>query len=432
MSQERPPRRPSALEALQRYRREVELLGDQESRPALDEQLRRDLEGSLAGGEESGRPAGPAPEAREFLREFGFDPGLALCLSGFGYKGMLFNAGALVRLNELGVLPRLDRIFSVSGGSIAAAALGVAWPRLDFGADGVASALDAQFVEPLRRLAAKTIDVTAIITGLLRRSDQLAKELEKHLLGDSTLQELPDRPRITIGATNLRTGALWRFSPAYMGDFRVGLVPRPAVPLAVAVAASTAYQPLLGPVRLSVDDSQYERATEGDLQHPPFTTDVPLVDGSVSDSLALEGAWNRYRRILVSDGGGGIRPEAADKLRGDLAFVTIRMQQLAMQQVRDLYKRQLINAFNEGAREGAYWGLRTDVANYGLPDTLPVPAAAAAALAEIPARLQAMDAQTQERLINLGYAIADAAIRRFVEPQATVPPGFPYPGAGVG
>ena len=36
--------------------------------------------------------------------------GVALCLSGGGYRAMLFHVGALWRLNELGWLPRLDRV----------------------------------------------------------------------------------------------------------------------------------------------------------------------------------------------------------------------------------------------------------------------------------------------------------------------------------
>ena len=54
-------------------------------------------------------------------------PGIALCLSGGGYRAMLFHLGALWRLNEWGYLPRLARISSVSGGSITAGVLGLKW-----------------------------------------------------------------------------------------------------------------------------------------------------------------------------------------------------------------------------------------------------------------------------------------------------------------
>src|SRR5829696_8577369 len=49
--------------------------------------------------------------------------GVALCLSGGGFRAALFHLGALRRLEELGVLTRLDAISSVSGGSIVAAHL---------------------------------------------------------------------------------------------------------------------------------------------------------------------------------------------------------------------------------------------------------------------------------------------------------------------
>lgn len=41
--------------------------------------------------------------------------GIGICLSGGGYRAMLFHVGALWRLNEVGLLARVDRISSVSG-----------------------------------------------------------------------------------------------------------------------------------------------------------------------------------------------------------------------------------------------------------------------------------------------------------------------------
>jgi NTE family protein len=43
-----------------------------------------------------------------------------------------------------------------------------------------------------------------------------------------------------------------------------------------------------------------------------------------------------------------------------------------------------------------------------------------------------MDGALQERLINWGYAICDAGMRRWVEPDAPAPTQFPYPAVGVG
>ena len=59
---------------------------------------------------------------------------LGLCLSGGGYRAMLFHLGVLWRLNEIEMklLKRVDRISSVSGGSITAATLGLHWSGLDW------------------------------------------------------------------------------------------------------------------------------------------------------------------------------------------------------------------------------------------------------------------------------------------------------------
>ena len=92
---------------------------------------------------------------------------LGLCLSGGGFRAMLFHAGALSRLNEAGYLPRLDRVSSVSGGSITAGMLALSWAELDFTAEGVAPNFAELVLEPLRRFASRTVDVPAVLMGLL-------------------------------------------------------------------------------------------------------------------------------------------------------------------------------------------------------------------------------------------------------------------------
>ena len=98
---------------------------------------------------------------------------------------MLFHAGALWRLNEAGYLPQLERVSSVSGGSITAGVLGLAWPKLGFDDGGVARAFEAEVVEPLRRMAGKTIDFPAIALGLITPGvtigEKIAGAYRKHL-----------------------------------------------------------------------------------------------------------------------------------------------------------------------------------------------------------------------------------------------------------
>ncbi len=60
------------------------------------------------------------------------EAGAALCLSGGGYRAMVFHIGVLWRLYEAGLLKSVKRISSVSGGSITAGVLALKWHKLSF------------------------------------------------------------------------------------------------------------------------------------------------------------------------------------------------------------------------------------------------------------------------------------------------------------
>jgi len=360
------------------------------------------------------------------------DPGIALSLSGGGYRAMVFHVGSLWRLYDSGVLGRIDRISSVSGGSITAGVLGLAWEKIQPAAPYDRSRFEQNLVAPVRRLAGETIDASAIIGGILLPgtiSEKIQASYRKYLYGDATLQSLPDKPRFVINATNVQSGALWRFSKPYMRDWRVGEVKNPKVLLAQAVGASSAFPPVLSPMILEVDPECFTPHSGQDLQKKPFTSRVVLSDGGVYDNIGLETTWKRYTTILVSDAGAKTLPEEEPK--EDWARHSYRVLDLIDNQVRSLRKRQLIQSYENQLRQGAYWGIRTDIANYELSDALPCPLDRTLSLAEIPTRLKRLDDGLQERLINWGYAVCDAALRRHFDKNLAKPPAFPYPDAGV-
>ncbi|MGN6373076.1 MAG: patatin-like phospholipase family protein [Solirubrobacteraceae bacterium] len=360
--------------------------------------------------------------------------GTALCLSGGGYRAMLFHVGALWRLNELGWIARLNHVSSVSGGSITAGTLGRSWSDLAFDADGVAGDFSARLVHPIRKLAGCTIDMWAVISGILTPgstiSAMVARAYDRAIFNGATLQDLPDEPRFVINATSLQTGVLWRFTKAYMADYTIGLVPNPSIKLAQAVAASSAFPPVLSPMKLKLDPRCFEERGRETNYKQPFNTRAVLSDGGVYDNLGLETAWKSCTTVLVSDGGGHMSAEG--RVGGDWIRQAIRVNAVIDNQVRDLRKRATIAGFQRGERTGAYWGIRSHIADFGPPaGSLPCPPDQTALLAATKTRLKAMDAALQERLINWGYAICDAAMRRWVVPQADAPADFPFPASGV-
>jgi len=360
-------------------------------------------------------------------------PGIALCLSGGGYRAMVFHLGALWRLNELGYLPKLARISSVSGGSITAGMLGLKWSRLQFDATtGASPVFQREVVDPVRAMAGKTLDVGDGLKGIFLPgtiADFVAASYRKYLFGAATLQDLPDTPMFVINATNVQTGSLWRFAKPYMADWQVGLVKNPTVDLAVAVGASSAFPPVLSPARLTLDPGSFEPNSGGGLQQPPYTTDVVLTDGGVYDNLGLETAWKNYDTVLVSDGGAHMTPDP--RPHTDWANLALRVADITDNQVRDLRQRQLIGSYVAGERKGTYWAARSNITNYPAPNALPCPLASTQQLAAVPTRLAALDDLTQQRLVNWGYAVCDAAMRAHVNTGAPAPAAFPYPSAGV-
>lgn len=373
--------------------------------------------------------------------------GLALCLSGGGYRAMLFHVGALWRLNEFGYLRRLTRVSSVSGGSIAAAVLGQRWKQLHFstGPAPVAGNFEEELVAPVRALAGRTIDLPAVLAGLLLPgvtiNRRLAAAYDEHLFKRATLQDLPpddEGPRFVLNATNLQSGVLWRFSRPYAADYKVGTIFEPTISLADAVAASSAFPPVLAPARFRFDEGEVVARGGEELHTPPYTTRPTLADGGVYDNLGLETAWKACKTVLVSDGGGATPPEtgALGPFRNwrwrDWGTQTVRVLKTIDNQVRSLRKREIVAGYREPQdspqhRLGTYWGIRSDIGDYGLETSLPVAGKVTTELAAIPTRLKQLDEKTQEMLINWGYAICDTAMRRWVDKSLPQPGGFPYP-----
>jgi NTE family protein len=362
--------------------------------------------------------------------------GIGLCLSGGGYRAMLFHVGAILRLNEFALLKKLSRVSSVSGGSITAGVLGMNWNRLDFDDNGRAKNLDSLLVDPIQEMAGTTIDRGSIIRGVLLPgsvSDRVVRNYHDVLFGNATLHDLPsdqEGPRFVINATSVQSGALVRMSRPYLADYRVGVIPNPRITLAEAVAASSAFPPFLSPAEIDVEPSDFEVDASCDLQREPYTDTMVLTDGGVYDNLGIETVWKRYQTVLVSDGGGKMQPDPEPA--GDWAQHSKRILDIVDNQVRNLRKRQLIGSYTSGKRDGAYWGIRSDVAKYQLDNSLPASLQDTIRLANTPTRLKRLPEKRQHQLMNWGYAVCDAAVRKHAQllvAENSSAPAFPFDSA---
>lgn len=291
----------------------------------------------------------------------GETPVFSLALSGGGYRAMLFHVGALRRLNDAGMLPRLTVISSTSGGSIVAGYLAYKWPRLIFERN-IATNFEAEIESELRLLAEKTMDIPSVITGFLpfiSAGDQIVRVLDAQLFRDAllstlsasppalldTAQRARPRPTFIINATNLQTSELWQFRANVMGGPVTGWTFTGNTKISQAVAASAAYPPVLSPISVTVSPPDSSVALTGrlpDCRHPRDTphgvnhdheparylethdlslyANALLIDGGVKDNLGIGAIQeiNRLRRhygfsgttvTFISDGGLATKPD---------------------------------------------------------------------------------------------------------------------------
>jgi NTE family protein len=358
----------------------------------------------------------------------GVEPGIGLALSGGGFRAALFHTGAMWRLFEFGVPARLNRISSVSGGSIFLGVLACAWREIASSASAL-EAYKARVVEPLRQFCSKQIDTFAIGEGFLGILGTAAEAITARYaqLMPLSLGELPDAPLFIFDATNLQTGRSFRFSKPYMGDYRIGLVRSPDCSVAKAVAASSAFPPFLSPVVLEnpgVFDAVEGATLNGNSE---FTKRIYLADGGVYDNLGLETVVKRCQTILASDAGAPFSQRAS--IQADWVHQPLRALDIALDQAVDLRKRALIGDYQSNQRSGTYWGISTDIGDYKLDDSLPCLESRVAPLASMRTRLNPFSEIEQGQLINWGYAVCDAAVRKYapeiVETKSN--PAWPCP-----
>ena len=235
------------------------------------------------------------PDTRS-SEETGF-PRIGLALSGGGFRASLFHLGVIRRLEELGIMRRIDTISAVSGGSIIAAyyviemekrlrrsgvdrkdVTAVAKERLTIFKD---------IAECFCRVLDKNIRSRAMVFGpfyhpllFLRsllsgysRSDVLQKEYDKWFYFSETVDHLPvfaktGGPKVILNATSLLTGKRREFTRRPVsGINELGRINRNVLKLSRVIGASSGVPGLFPPTTIS-----------GDV----------LVDGGVSDNQGIE------------------------------------------------------------------------------------------------------------------------------------------------
>jgi NTE family protein len=252
-------------------------------------------------------------------------PKIGLALSGGGSRAIAFHLGCLRALNRLGLLDRIAVLSTVSGGSVIGAYFhahsgdfrSFETKMREVLAQGLIRPMRARFFGPLGLkvvAAALVVGLAAAVVGLLRfatkclgliapnsfarhwerldvssplhrfasRTTLLEAALDDVLFEGRRLIDLSRTPHLVINATELRTGAAFRFGTLESGSWRWGKLHRNDVAVAHAVAASAAY-----PLFLPAFDETLTFEKNGALSDGR----VILTDGGIYDNLGLGCLW---------------------------------------------------------------------------------------------------------------------------------------------
>ncbi|MGA9507876.1 MAG: patatin-like phospholipase family protein [Candidatus Sulfotelmatobacter sp.] len=316
-------------------------------------------------------------------------PRIALALSGGGFRASIFHLGMLRRLAELGWLPEVDVISTVSGGSIVGAFAVQRWNSfLAAGGDAKAfeSLISTPFVErvqehnfllkwlvsswrwPFRKISSKAFTRTQAATELL----------DEIFFDGQRCDSLPSRPVLIINATNLQSIRAWRFTNAGMGDSRVGHANwgTNALRLSVCVGASAAFPPVFPPLRIVRGDYTFTPPIYQESPLPEYPL-IPLTDGGAYDNSGLEALTKTVKvpghdeliepadLLVVSDGGAPANYEfdvTGIPALSDAALL-YRVDAIARQQVSALRTRSLMAEFARGNMKGIFAGIASSVRN---------------------------------------------------------------------
>jgi NTE family protein len=361
---------------------------------------------------------------------------IGIALSGGGFRATLFGLGGLWRLNDAGLLGKLDRVTSVSGGSILAGVVASRWRNLQF-IGGRATNFESVIVEPLQTFCSETADIEAGLLGWITpfrsAGDYLCRHYKDGLFGDMTMHDLPKRqtnvaPLFVFYATNMQTGRNFRFRQDFVADYKLGVNEVANFSLATAVTASSAFPPIFSPIKIETHAEDWrDPYWSGELGLlKQLREDIVLADGGIYDNMGLESLNESVK--LISDAGAPFSIEESPK--GDYFSQLGRVRDILIDQTRALRKRDAIERFESGREVGGYWGIGTDIAKYSAANALATDTLVTAALEAVPTRLAKVSLEQQGQLINWGYALADAALRvraKLVIPAASALPQPQYP-----
>jgi NTE family protein len=305
---------------------------------------------------------------------------IGLALSGGGYRAAAFHLGTLRALYKLNALEKIDVLSTISGGSITGAAWALSrksYPEFEKEMiEGLNTKSVIRFVVFSRTFLvfisiiliflaaglylvlctrypwASFLVIAALIFLIIRFqfklfpvSREIEKAYDKFFFAKKKLKDLPVRPDLAIGSTNLLSTTPFTFSHRKMGDAYFDYLPEPIkfkhheFPVSRAVVASSCVPFAFTPVTIGREFY--------DSPEVFSKTDTKLVDGGVFDNQGIHKLTHENSSwfcpvVVVSDAGNKLPFEQhfPNTIALLIRTVDVFMDRIkAFQMMQNIYKR---------------------------------------------------------------------------------------------
>lgn len=230
---------------------------------------------------------------------------IGLALSGGGIRATIFHLGVLKWIAEKGALEEVKSVSSVSGASLCIGMVyshnNLRWPTSEEFLTTVLPSIE-------KVLLTRDLELSALGRLVIspnywnKKVNIVAKALESQWGVHGNLSELMGDMMWYANCSTYETGKRFRFCKKDMGDYSIGYVEDPHIPISDVMAASAGFPILIGPYSLKTKDYQWIPSlyAKSEWQAPNKT--IHLWDGGVYDNLGLESIFKPDKGGTLCDG----------------------------------------------------------------------------------------------------------------------------------
>ncbi len=288
---------------------------------------------------------------------------IGIALSGGGIRATIFHLGLFKWLAENGLLEEVKRISSVSGASLC---VGLIYAHNDLTWPSSKTFLSTVLPSIERVILANDIQTSAVLRLIRspyywnKKPNVIARQLEHQWGIHGSLADLSGDVAWYTNCTTYETGKRFRFCKENMGDYKIGYVEHPDIPLSHVMAASAGFPVLIGPYCLSTGRYKWSPSKYSSADYSAPDKIIHLWDGGVYDNLGLESIFtpknagtlkDNLDYMIVSNASASIGP--CRRHAGFTYSSLRRLLDISMDQVTSLRNRMVMD-FIIRTKQGMY------------------------------------------------------------------------------